>query len=66
MVRAFKPQGFPGLLVTNTNYPPQNFDETGSGGSQVDGFEAIGGTTDNIIWNDGVETGNIKFEESEE
>lgn len=64
MVRAFKPQGFPGLLVTNTNYPPQNFDETG-GGTVVEGFEAIGGTPDNIIFDDGVENGNIKYEETE-
>ncbi len=63
MVRAFKPQGFPGLLVTNTNYPPQNFDETG-GGTVVEGFEAIGGTTDNIIFDDGIEDGNIKYEEN--
>ncbi len=63
MVRAFKPQGFPGLLITNTNYPPQNFDETG-GGTVVEGFEAIGGTTDNIIFDDGIEDGNIKYEEN--
>lgn len=62
MVRAFKPQGFPGLLVTNTNYPPQNFDETGAG-TVIDGLEAIGGTTDNIIWDDGIDDGNIKYEE---
>lgn len=64
MVRAFNPQGFPGLLVTNTNFPPQNFDETGSG-SIDEGFEGIGGTTDNIIWDDGVSNGNIKYEESD-
>ncbi len=64
MVRAFKPQGFPGLLVTNTNYPPQNFDETG-GGSVVEGFEGIGGTVDNIIWDTGVDNGNIKYEEND-
>lgn len=64
MVRAFKPQGFPGLLVTNTNYPPQNFDETGSG-TVVEGFEAIGGTIDNIIFDTGTENGNIKYEEPE-
>lgn len=64
MVRAFKPQGFPGLLVTNTNYPPQNFDETG-GGTVVEGFESIGGTPDNIIFDTGTENGNIKYEETE-
>ena len=64
MVRAFKPQGLPGLLITNTNYPPQNFDETG-GGTVIDGLEAIGGTTDNIIWDDGIDDGNLKYEAPE-
>ena len=63
MVRSFNPQGIPGLLITNTNFPPQNFDETG-GGTVVEGFEAIGGTTDNIIFDDGIEDGNIKYEEN--
>lgn len=57
------PQSFPGLIVTNTNFPPQDFDEAGGGGA-VDGLEAIGGTTDNIIWDDGIDGGNIKFEET--
>ena len=63
MVRAFMPQAFPGLIVTNTNFPPQDFDEAGSGGV-TDGLEAIGGTTDNIIWDDGIDGGNIKFQET--
>lgn len=29
MVRAYHPQSFPGLLVTNTNYPPQNWSDSG-------------------------------------
>jgi len=59
LVRAFMPQQNPGLLTTNTNYPPQRFDE--SGGIPESGFEGIGGTTDNIIWDDSVDSGNLEF-----
>ena len=63
MVRAFMSQGLPGLLITNTNYPPQTFDETG-GGTVIEGLEGIGGTNDNIIWDDGVESGNLEYDET--
>lgn len=63
LVRAFHPQSFPGTLVTNTNYPPQVFDESGKA-NPIDGLEGIGGTTDNIIWDDGVETGNLEYNET--
>jgi len=32
MVRAYMPQATPGSITTNTNYPPQQFDESGGGG----------------------------------
>lgn len=40
MVRAFHPQNFPGLLVTNTNYPPQDFSD-GGGGPPAESFNEL-------------------------
>lgn len=56
------PQQFPNSLTTNTNFSPQLFNESGAP-DIIAGFEKIGGTSDNIIWDDGIETGNLEYNE---
>lgn len=56
MVRAFNTQGFPGVLVTNTNYPPQNFSDTG-GVIPVESFNELIEETVGVF-------GDLLFEET--
>lgn len=64
MVRAYFPQSFPNALVTNTNTPPQG---SGIGGgvpvTSNELHEESSGVFGNLIYNDGVETGNVKIDE---
>jgi hypothetical protein len=68
MVRAFHPQGFPGSLTTNTNYPPQNFNEASGGAPPDIGFELINEplppNTGTLQWDDiGIgDSGNVEFD----
>ncbi len=59
MTKQFFPQHFRGDIGSNTNYPPQSFNESGSSAQTFEGFDDGQGDSGTIIFNTGSELGRV-------